>query len=91
MLYPSKMVEIPRNSLAQAAGNRLARLPSKFVLDLGYIHGIAALVAWPVFDERNQACIRLRGGLEVVKEGADLPHNSRFDISCRPPMLYVCP
>src|ERR1035437_6005571 len=78
MLYPFKIVQVPLNRLAQAASERLPWPPAEFALNLGNIHGIAAVVAWAIFDKGDQAFIGSLGRFEFVQNGADLPHHLKI-------------
>src|SRR5262249_59399696 len=53
-LPPRPVVDIPAHRLAQAALERLGRPPAELRLDLGGVDGVAAIVAPPGGDGRDQ-------------------------------------
>src|SRR5206468_442263 len=60
-LPPPAIVEIPRDSLAQAGLEALARLPAKLATQLCRIHRIAPVVTRPVGDKADQLGMRPMG------------------------------
>src|SRR5712691_7154941 len=74
---PPAVVEIPRDGLAQAGLETLARLPAELAAELCRIHRIAPVVAGPVGDKADEARVRPmgRGWRELVEEAADLGHD----------------
>src|SRR5262249_39753506 len=51
---PGFMLQIPADCFANAAVEGLARSPAQLALDLTSVHGVAAVMAGPVLDERDQ-------------------------------------
>src|SRR3954464_2088794 len=54
---PLELLDVPGHRLAHARFEALARAPAKLSRDLAGIHRIAPVVAWPVFDERDEIAI----------------------------------
>src|SRR5450759_1414566 len=58
---PLFMFKIPADGLVNAALKRLQRAPVQFALDFARVHGVPAVVAGAVFDERDELAVRNGG------------------------------
>ena len=52
--YPVLVVQIPAHRLPDAVLEFVRGRPAEFALDFRCVNGVTAIVAEPVFDERNQ-------------------------------------
>src|ERR1019366_4092888 len=55
---PVFMFKIPADGFLDAALNRLQRAPVQFAFDFARVHGVPAVVAGAVFDERDELAVR---------------------------------
>src|SRR5207244_12101622 len=70
---PLGMASVPIDGFAQSFLERDSWPPTQFLLDLGRIHGIAAVVARPIANKANQGaglCHNLQQGIGQIEIGA---------------------
>ena len=75
-LPPATLVQIPFHGLLDPGLEGLGGPPAELGLDLGGVDRVAAVVAGPVGDERDQTLARRQiGGVMLIQEAADRFHH----------------